>query len=91
MHQRGSVTGEATGTYPCREWSFGRGGVTLIAKLLQDLRRYKGHHVSHAGRGNAKGDSHVRAGGSSANGVATPGRRYGDLASSSAARFKRAE
>ena len=89
--QWGSVTGVATGTYPCMAWSFGRGGVAIIAKLFQDLPRHKGHHVSHAGRGNAKGDSHGRAGGSSANGAATPGRRYGDLASSSVARFKRAE
>ncbi|KAK2161722.1 hypothetical protein NP493_1562g00030 [Ridgeia piscesae] len=44
VNQRGSVTGEATGTYPCRAWSFGRGGVAFIAKLLQDLPRHKGHH-----------------------------------------------
>ena len=46
--QWGSVTGVATGTYPCMAWSFGRGGVAIIAKLFQDLPRHKGHHVSHA-------------------------------------------
>ena len=68
-----------------------RCGRTLIMKLLQNLPRHKGHYVSPAGRGNAGAavTSQLAA-------VALTVRRLlvegqGDLSSSSAARFKRAE